>query len=41
MFLVDHKGEVIARFNSKKPFSKEIEPAIKKALTEKGQATAK
>jgi glutathione peroxidase len=41
MFLVDHKGEVIARFNSKKPFSKEIEPAIQKALTEKGQATEK
>ena len=41
MFLVDHKGAVIARYNSKKPFSKEIEPAIQKALAEKGQATEK
>jgi glutathione peroxidase len=36
MFLVDHRGDVIARYNSKKPFSKEIEPAVEKALTEKG-----
>jgi glutathione peroxidase len=38
MFLVDHKGDVIKRFNSKKPFSKDIEPAIEKALAEKGPA---
>jgi glutathione peroxidase len=41
MFLVDHKGEVIKRFNSKRPFSKDIEPAIEKALTEKGPAAEK
>jgi glutathione peroxidase len=35
MFLVDQKGEVIARFNSKKPFSKNVEPAIEKALAAK------
>jgi len=38
MFLVDHKGDVIARYNSKRPFSKEIEPAVEKALAEKGSA---
>jgi glutathione peroxidase len=38
MFLVDHKGEVIARFNSKRPFSKDIETSVQKALAEKPEA---
>jgi glutathione peroxidase len=38
MFLVDHKGDVIARFNSKRPFSKDIETSVEKALSEKPDA---
>jgi glutathione peroxidase len=38
MFLVDHKGDVIARFNSKRPFSKDIETSVQKALAEKPEA---
>ena len=34
-FLVDRKGEVIARFKPNKPLSKKIETAIEKALAEK------
>jgi glutathione peroxidase len=37
-FLVNHKGEVIARFKPEKVFSKDIETAVEKALAEKAQA---
>ena len=36
-FLVNHKGEVIARFKPEKVFSKDIGTAVEKALAEKAQ----